>query len=163
VDAQLANYYYTVEAINGDMVSTPTQSNVVAFGAAFTVPFLDDQSTQDYLPFYLVTDANQDGTTWGYSTWYGLCYSYSYSNSADDWLFSPPIHLYQDTNYQVTFIVACGYSGTERLAVGYGLGTDYSNYTEMMPATEISGSDDQTFTYRITPTPMAITASVSTP
>lgn len=151
--SSLANVYYQVIAKNGTQVSDTATTNSETYGDAFKVPFKDDltNSNDPYIGFYSVVDHNQDGTTWTRS-YSGLRYSYNMTNAADDWLLTPPVHFEQGKDYMLTATVHAGYSGTERLAIGFGLGTDtVGAYRQILAPTEVKGTDGTTIKERFTP------------
>ena len=148
---KLNNYYYTVEAVYEGLHSTPTESNRQVAGSAYEVPFFDNPKSEDAetLPFYLVYNVNGDDGRWGIN-FMGLCYesSWTATNTSDDWLLTPPIHLKPGQSYIFSFDYRVSWK-THRLAAAFGKGHDYTAYTELMPATEIDNSDFKTFTKEI--------------
>lgn len=151
--AQLANIYYGIVAKAGEETSDTVQTNAVAWGDAFEVPYEDDLTKEDNerINFYSVIDANNDESKW--MNYYGhICYKYNMTNAADDWLLTPPIHLKGGQTYMLTFGNHAGYSGTERIAAAYGLnGADISSYKTIVEPREISGTDITTTQQRFTP------------
>ena len=144
-EGSLAAYYYTVTARIGDVSSEAAESNRQIAGDAFTVPFNDDFSSDDTYDLYTVIDANGDGTTWNPSM-NAFSYFYSFINSADDWVITPPIKLQTGYTYKFSFSIRAGLPyGTEKFATAYGQGTDPSAYTELSPVQELSGSNYTTF------------------
>lgn len=144
--AQLSRIYYTVVAKNGGFASDTVTSNTITYGDAFEVPYTDRlNKNSNKIGFYTVSDANKDGVTWGGDYSGNIRYSYSVTNAANDWLFTPPIHLQAGKNYLLTFVTRGGYSGTERLAVAYGASKDdVSKYTQLVDTFVIKGQDPMT-------------------
>lgn len=97
--AQLAAYYYTVEAINGTHKSESTTSNTLTAGAALVPPYSEDFSDAKTLDIFTIIDANEDGKTWKRSTTGAMSYQYSTKNDADDWLIMPPLKLEAGKSY----------------------------------------------------------------
>lgn len=140
-DGELTSYYYEVVAVNGDMLSAPSSSNMVAVGHAFDVPFADDFSDGSTYGLYTVINSNDDDKTWASSN---NCFSYffSWSNTADDWLITPPVRLKAGERYVFSFDIKGSSSyDAERYAVAYGLGTDPGSFIELVPATELKSSN----------------------
>ena len=148
---KLNNYYYTVEAVYEELHSVPVESNRQVAGSAYEVPFFDNPKSEDAetLPFYIVYNVNGDDGRWGIN-FLGLCYesSWTATNTSDDWLLTPPIHLKPGQSYIFSFDYRVSWK-THRLAAAFGKGKDYTAYTELMPATEIDNSDFKTFTKEI--------------
>lgn len=140
-DTELASYYYTVAANNGNMTGSAVESNREIVGRAFDVPFKDDFSTDDTYDLYTVIDANGDGTTWN-SSMNAFSYFYSWTENADDWLITPPVKLQQGKVYKFAFDIRSGSSsGTEKFAAAFGTGTDPLSYAELISPQEIKSSD----------------------
>lgn len=61
--------------------------------------------------------------------------------TADDWLVSPPLTLTAGTAYTLETGAFCGvFNGAaQRMAVAFGTGDDPTTYTEIVPATPITG------------------------
>lgn len=149
---EMKNIYYTVTAKAGKEESEPVQTNSQVWGDAFQLPYEDDlTTTNDHLAFYTVVDANNDGSKW--MNYYGrICYKYDDNNAADDWLVLPPVKLEGGKDYLVTFCCHAGYSGTEKLAVAYGLSTStIDQYDQIVAPTEITGTDVTEHQQRFTP------------
>ena len=148
-DGPLAAYYYTVTAKIKGISSEAVESNREVAGDAFTVPFSDDLSGDDTYDLYTIIDANDDGTQWNPSM-NAFSYFYSFVNSADDWVITPPIKLQTGYSYKFSFSIRAGSSyGTEKFATAYGQGTNPSAYTELTPVQELQESNyttiEQTF------------------
>lgn len=140
-ESELTAYYYEVTAINGDMASNPATSNKQAIGTAFEVPFIDDFSKGDTYGLYTIINANEDDKTWSESN---NCFSYFFSwmNSADDWLITPPVKLKTGETYTFSFDIKGSSSyDIERYAVSFGRNTDPNSYQELIPSTELKSSN----------------------
>lgn len=108
---------------------------------------------------YDLTDANLDGRTWkiGGFTAYSVCMAPNSADveAADDWLWSPPVHLEAGKTYRVT--LDCGRStGTtpekeERMEIKFGSERTVSGMThEAMPAFSYKNKDFETFDHDFT-------------
>lgn len=91
---------------------------------------------------WTVEDKNNDNHTWddlgtGMPTYDGA----NATVTADDWLVSPPLTLTAGTAYTLETGAFCGvFNGAaQRMAVAFGTGDDPTTYTEIVPATPITG------------------------
>lgn len=91
---------------------------------------------------WTVEDKNNDNHTWddlstGMPTYDGS----NATVTADDWLVSPPLTLTAGTAYTLETGAFCGvFNGAaQRMAVSFGTGDDPTTYTEIVPATPITG------------------------
>lgn len=91
---------------------------------------------------WTVEDNNNDNHTWddlgtGMPTYDGA----NATVTADDWLVSPPLTLTAGTAYTLETGAFCGaFNGAaQRMAVAFGTGDDPTTYTEIVPATPITG------------------------
>lgn len=63
-------------------------------GDAYEVPYLETFGSSTSMNDYTIIDDNNDGTTWVYNSMSGYVnYNWSMTNAADEWLFTPAIHL----------------------------------------------------------------------
>lgn len=92
---------------------------------------------------WTVEDKNEDNYTWddldaGAPTYNGA----NATKTADDWLVSPPLYLVGGQSYTLEAGAYCGaFSGTaQRMAVAFGTGDDPTQYTELIPASPVSGT-----------------------
>lgn len=99
----LHNYSYRVYAVNKDKMSAYTESDKIACGSAFSVPYsqgFDGQSAfEDY---FTVVDNNNDGNVWKYQTYDNIVRFDLSEPKADDWLITPAINLEGGKNYKLT-------------------------------------------------------------
>ena len=99
----LHNYSYRVYAVNRGKVGAYTESNKIACGGAFSVPYsqgFDGQSTfEDY---FTVVDNNNDGNTWKFQESGNMVRFDLSVDQGDDWLITPAIDLKGGTNYKLT-------------------------------------------------------------
>ena len=79
---------YLLQAISDFTLTRATN------GEAYEVPYLETFGSSASMNDYTIVDANNDGTTWGYNNMSGnVTYNWSMTNAADEWLFTPAIHL----------------------------------------------------------------------
>lgn len=147
-DADYDGYYYRVTALQDDTECETTASNVVRYGHARMVPFVDDFEDADAGSAYTILDTDGDGLTWDFahfdSTTGRLRHDFSRGGQIDDWCLTPPLHLMEGVAYQIKFD-AFGVSPAyrQRLAVACGQGTDPLQYDLLIPVTEVSTSLQQ--------------------
>ena len=89
----LGNHTYKVFAANefGEGAVSAEVSEFIS--AIIQVPFVADFTDSSMMDLFNIIDANEDGSTWGWSASYGAYYGYSSSNSADDYLVTMPVAL----------------------------------------------------------------------
>lgn len=152
---KLSSYSYSVQAVNTTKKSALATTEGRVFGYALEVPFFDDLATAASARLYTVLDENNDQSTWEWSGAKGGVYQYHFNkeNSGDDWLMSPPIHMKEGKTYNVSFTAAAGLKDyAERLEVKWGAGNAVENMEGvLLPATELTGINNQTFTGTIKP------------
>lgn len=158
-EVSYAGYSYEVTAVVGDVEGTPARTNVIRFGSAIELPYVENIDAESDIDNFEIIDSNADGDTWTtfpieeYSGEmnYRLYYyrTKSNTNSADDWVILRPVHLKSGYAYQLEFL-ASGTSARyqETISVAYGIGIDPTTYTELMPPTVLTGGirDMQTIT-----------------
>lgn len=110
---------YTVIAFSGNDQGRSADSERIYYGQPFKAPVTFEFQSRDEFNLWSACDANEDYTTWTYD-FYGMfaeC-KYNRNNGADDYLFSPPIHLTPTQYYNLTseLASAMGYY-QERYAV----------------------------------------------
>ena len=124
------------------------------------VPFMHllGKNTDDY-KMYDLTDANVDGRTWKLGAFggYSVCMPPNSDgvDAADDWLWSPPVHLEAGTTYRVT--LDCGRTlGTtpekeEILEIKFGTERNVdAMVSDAMPLFSYKNKDFQTFDHDFT-------------
>ena len=84
------------------------------------VPYTADFTSEAPMDNFSILDANNDGSTWSWSSTYYANYKWNSSNAANDYLILP-VNLEADKSYDVT-VNAAANSGTwaERFEVVYG-------------------------------------------
>lgn len=148
-------YSYDVTAVNHSHKGKAATSNAVMYGNGYEVPWTEKFDNASSLNMFTIVDANNDGSTWGWSRFKtkAVTYTYNDKNAADDWLITPPIALKAGKKYKLTFdehVTNSNYP--EKLEIKYGKGLDYTAYTEVMSKTTFTNADFETKTIYITPT-----------
>lgn len=148
-------YSYDVTAVNHSHKGKAATSNAVMYGNGYEMPWTEKFDDASSLNMFTIVDANNDGSTWGWSRFKtkAVTYAYNDKNAADDWLITPPIALKAGKKYKLTFdehVTNSGYP--EKLEIKYGKGLDYTAYTEVMSKTTFTNADFETKTVYFTPT-----------
>ncbi|GAB6983120.1 choice-of-anchor J domain-containing protein [Prevotella dentasini] len=157
-NATLANYSYSVCAVNTTRKSALITSEGQIIGNAFEVPFFDDFATEADSKIYTIIDKNTDGSTWEWMNHKSkntvFRYRYNQEKAADDWLISPPINLKKGKVYNVSFKACAGSaSQTERMEVKWGADNTAEAMTgNVLPPTDLTTTKYQVFEQEITPT-----------
>lgn len=154
--AGIENVSYSVVANHGALASQPAFSTPVTTGSLILPFSLTEED--GCLDDWTIIDANDDGSSWEYSTYNGVHYRYNSSNTADDWLITPPVKAKAGMKYHVTLSAACysSYSGPEieRLEVKWGMSPIAGAMTNVVvEPTEINQGKDtpQTFEFDVVP------------
>ena len=147
--ATLTSYYYVVEAVCGELVSAPAQTNTVVLGAIVPPYSCDFESGIDG---WTILDANGDGKTWMESQG-AIRVSYNSSLDMDDWLITPPVKLEAGKAYNVSFQAKSnGTSFPERIEVKYGKANTAEGMTEtLVPATDLTTGEWVDFAQMLDP------------
>lgn len=105
----LSTRSYTIVAFSDADAGLTAQSNRIYFGNPRRVPCTFEFESRNEFDLWTVVDANEDYNSYIYDI-YGMCayYNYSRSSAADDYLFSPPIHLTTGQYYNLKSDVASG-------------------------------------------------------
>lgn len=148
-------YSYDVTAVNHSHKGKAATSNAVMYGNGYEVPWTEKFDNASSLNMFTIVDANNDGSTWGWSRFKtkAVTYTYNDKNAADDWLITPPIALKAGKKYKLTFdehVTNSKYP--EKLEIKYGKGLDYTAYAEVMTKTTFTNADFETKTIYFTPT-----------
>lgn len=148
-------YSYDVTAVNHSHKGKAATSNAVMYGNGYEVPWTEKFDNASSLNMFTIVDANNDGSTWGWSRFKtkAVTYTYNDKNAADDWLITPPIALKAGKKYKLTFdehVTNSNYP--EKLEIKYGKGLDYTAYTEVISKTTFTNADFETRTVYFTPT-----------
>lgn len=148
-------YSYDVTAVNHSHKGKAATSNAVMYGNGYEMPWTEKFDNASSLNMFTIVDANNDGSTWGWSRFKtkAVTYTYNDKNAADDWLITPPVALKAGKKYKLTFdehVTNSEYP--EKLEIKYGKGLDYTAYTEVMSKTTFTNADFETKTVYFTPT-----------
>lgn len=135
---------YIVTATDGSSTSESTQSNQVVMGDALMPPFSYDFRNKPGMGLFTSIDNNGDGASWMFRDKYGILCMYS-SQSADDWLITPPIKLSQGRRYQITASIGVAMY-PERFEIKYGKGAQVADMT--LTAVGPTDIDDENAYYR---------------
>lgn len=145
---------YTITAFSGNEQGRTAQTDRVYYGNPFKAPVTFEFQSRDEFNLWTAVDANEDYTTWTYD-FYGMfaeC-KYNRNGAADDYFFSPPIHLTPSQYYNLTSEVASamGYY-QERYAIELATAPHPAFVTQMIHEetdTEHNGIQAQQF-YKFT-------------
>ena len=135
----LSYYVWTVTAFSGEKEGLSADSEGKQYGDALTIPYSQTFDTESSILLYTIVDNNNDDNTWKFSS-NVLRYTYSSSNSADDYAMTPPIEMSGDKVYELT-LVAGSYSTSyaERVEVTLGTSLDPADHTTtIIPATDLT-------------------------
>lgn len=139
-NAQFRDICFSVKAVYDGKSSAAVTSNRVGLGNR-RPPFAFDMTDPVQFGYHSVLDANEDGKTWKYGSGVTL-YSYSGTNDADDWLFSPPLLGYKDYAYKITAHVSGSSYYPERIEILAGTGQTVEKMTAtVVPATVVATSE----------------------
>lgn len=102
---EMYTYAYQVTPSVGQADGKTVTSNYLVVGTPLDVPFGGAfESPLDFMNYYTVIDANQDGYSWGYVIDKASArYTYNPLEDADDWLISPAINYKKGKTYELTF------------------------------------------------------------
>lgn len=111
-------YWYTIEAVCGEKVSTPAKTSTFELGpieAPYSTTFA---TASDYIGY---TSLSPDGKQWSYSSYDKCAYVSTSAKPADNWLILPVARLKGGASYEIT-VSARAYSSsyTEQFEVMYG-------------------------------------------
>lgn len=136
-------YRYSVAAVYGGRQSQPVWSNKIGLGS-YALPHKHDFDTADAMYEYIIVDANNDGSTWKFSSQSATgpcaCYTLSGTNTGDDWMFTPAFRMEAGKIYEVTAM--CGsfstWAGIETLEIKAGKAASAEAMTmEVLPPTDL--------------------------
>lgn len=99
-----AGYSYVVTATTRQGRGGEAESNTVAFGPAYGIPFTSALTTRDNFDIWTPVDNNGDGQTWGFEPYESVAfYDRSEDRDADDWLVSPALLFEEGKQYQLRY------------------------------------------------------------
>lgn len=128
-----STHYYEVYAVNNGMQGKSVSSNILSFGDALDLPYINMIETKkDFAEFTVVSGG--ENNTWRYlkssnanGTACATCDTWS-DNASDAWLIAPPVKLKKGYQYQVSFEAFANYKENEKMAVYLGNGDDMAEY-----------------------------------
>ena len=99
----LTTYYYSVTPYVDELKGGNSFSNNVKAGAPLEIPFGTSFSSYNDVNLFTIIDANNDGVKWGKGLWsnYVQCGDRWASQTNDDWLITPPLHLEKGKAYHL--------------------------------------------------------------
>jgi len=148
-DTKLTAYYYSVTAQYNGKSSDAAYSNKVVYGQALDVPYYENFDTQAGFDIFTIIDANNDSSTWEYApVAQNVFYRYNSVNKADDWLITPAINLYPNTEYTFRYRAMAG-SYVEKMAVAMGEGLDPTAYKTIAEESQVPSASTM-FTHKVT-------------
>ncbi len=101
----LAQYIYTVFAINGDVESEGTSSNGIIAGGALELPYTADFSNAEAMSLWTIADDSDDGKAWKYSQ--TNAYMEVSTSGSDEWVYTPPLMVTYAGKHIVSFTTYC--------------------------------------------------------
>ena len=135
--ADINTYYYKIAALNGDMRSQLASTPEVSVGTCVPLPYSNALDSSEALDDFTIVDANNDGSTWDFDSYYSMtAYTANSDNAADDWLITPPISMKRGSAYRFDFDAVNDYP-TERVEAAVGK----QPTAEAMTATVIAPTD----------------------
>lgn len=139
-------YYYKITPIvDGNREGESAYSRSIGIGKALNTPYVQAFDDDSSLDLFTIIDRHNDGKTWSYDpTFQAARANYDWTNPKNDWLITPPLHLFSDRVYKLSFD-AWGRDGNmERFEVKYGNGRKYTDLTETAIArTEVTNDTPQ--------------------
>lgn len=125
VEGALSVYRYTVVPVAGNKTGEAATTDKIVLGDALALPYHNDFATEDEFSLFTVLDANNDGTTWSYMSYY-KCVQYQRKTSSadgDDYLMTPAVKLTAGHVYSFRFVSANNATKPEQLSVLLAKGT----------------------------------------
>lgn len=142
---------YASETLQNITISAAAYEEVATTGANVEVPWDNGLICVEDFDEFGVIDANSDGYTWTYYNGYGLSsagYRYNTALAADDWLFTPGIHLLPNNIYHFTAEIGTLSWVWERYEIFLGQGAMVSAMTRtLVKSTDLSTNSLQTDNY----------------
>ena len=108
----------------GELVGAAATSNSIKLGTHCLVPYIETFDSKEALDNFTIIDGYDDGYTWAFRDGWDMAQSrYSFKNSMDEWLITPPIYLQKGKLYKLTFTSSSKRVYPDRLEVKMGQGT----------------------------------------
>lgn len=139
-------YYYMVTPFNKEVEGMSAISNTVIYGQYLETPYSQNFDGEDALDFFTIVNTNGDAASWGVDSEGHAVYTSLFAQgAADDWLITPPLHLFADRSYVFSFTasgrVALGVSANdETFEVYYGKGRTAAAMTQPILQNGIANS-----------------------
>ena len=134
---------HTIQVIVSNSAGDSPAAKLEILVGAYEIPYFADFTSQDEFNLYTVLDANDDGSTFSFSSGVGARYRYNSKNVGDDWLFSPPIHMKAGKTYSVIVTAYAGmakYPERFEVKVGKTASADAMTITAIQP-TDVTVAD----------------------
>ncbi len=126
-DNELRRIRYTVTATYMRRESARTFSPWVHAGTSYEIPYVEAFDAEDDYNTFTAIDANGDGSDdweapcWKYDATYGAAFYYNKgTQTANDWLVTPPLAFSGDKVYKLTFMTYGYYGRTNHLQISLG-------------------------------------------
>ena len=146
------NYYYGVVAYLPNFATAETFSTEFYYDCIIELPYRLTQWNSVLSQALIIDDANADGCTWGYyetaSGEASMRYHYSGVNDADDYLYSPVMHLPAGQLIELTLYMRAGSDKfAETFAIGVAPDDNIDNRRQLLEQQQV---DSKTSTpYRV--------------
>lgn len=109
--AGIANYYYTVTAVNAQGEGGTATSNSVFTGTTFELPYSNDFSSEESLLGFTIIDGDNNGYSWewkritpvGQDPQEVVWTRFNSTEQCNDWLILPPVNFLASGEYQLRF------------------------------------------------------------
>lgn len=101
----LAQYIYTVFALNGSIESEGASSNGIITGGALSLPYTADFSNEESMSLWTIADDGNDGKTWKYNQ--KNAYMEVSTSGSDEWVYTPPLMVTYAGIHKLSFEASC--------------------------------------------------------
>ncbi|MGM9833626.1 MAG: choice-of-anchor J domain-containing protein [Candidatus Limisoma sp.] len=143
----LSAFWYEVIAFSNNLEGGSATTDKLLIGEAFTLPYEETFDRASNFNLFTVIDANGDGLTWKLEDSGSAVCPYSNTQSMNDWLITPPIHITADNLYRIRFHAHSMSSGwPEKMRVAFGTGRTVADMTnELFGETIIQSLQSQLY------------------
>lgn len=149
----MANYYYSVTSVIGDLIGGSAISNSWFAGEAFDIPYTQPFDNPDAMLGFTVMDIDGDGYAWDYTDhWKAVWSRFNKYEQSDNWLITPPLKFKGAASYKISFR-ACAFDeeSPERFEVLLGKTPNPEGMTSVLiPATITKDTKFKTYTANFT-------------
>lgn len=123
-------HYYIVYAVNNGLKSEAAQSNIISFGDAVDLPYINTLTTKEDFGDFELFDRG-DGYTWRFSQ--GITVSVascktSSTNPNDAWIVTPPMKMRKGYEYELDFQAYTNWYEDEKMGVYLCTGSDTTTF-----------------------------------